>query len=162
MTTGTANTIPTCLPETCNSTGGCYACAFGQYLSSGECVSCGGDCARCTVVNNQTQCTSCYEGFFLQVVQSTDSETRSCQSCPDNCTICNSAESCQVCATGYVTFTQPVLGTRQYCIPCSPPCQTCTINPETCSSCVSGFTFTGWSCVSDFYYNFVMAFDVSP
>ena len=143
-----------CLPavQNCTSTSGCYACPYGQVISDGECVSCGASCARCepSAPNN---CTSCYSGYYVTAEMT-------CALCPDNCTTCTGETNCVTCAPGYVTFVQKVATTRTYCIACSPPCNTCTLNPDTCTSCITGFEFTGWSCVSTFYYNFIMTFKV--
>ena len=139
--------------QTCSDSNGCYSCPLGQVISGGECVACGFSCARC-MPDTLNNCTTCYSGMYLNT-------TFQCNSCPANCTTCTGVNNCLTCATGYVQFTQPVGTTRVYCTPCSTPCKTCTVNPDTCTSCITGFSFTGWSCVSDFYYIFSMTFGVN-
>lgn len=40
------------------------------------------------------------------------------------------------------------------CLACSFPCATCTNTPDYCTSCVSGYQFSGWKCAQTFNFGF--------
>lgn len=90
---------------------------------------------------------SCLPGFYVNI------STNSCLSCPQGCTECTSSTTCTSCN---YTYTQGLLSAvsvnEVICLPCEPPCLQCYGTPSVCLSCVSGWTFTGWNCVSNLHY----------
>lgn len=44
------------------------------------------------------------------------------------------------------------------CAPCASPCSTCATSPMTCVTCVSGYTLSGFQCISNFNYQISVTF----
>ncbi|GAB1219702.1 hypothetical protein ENUP19_0041G0048 [Entamoeba nuttalli] len=109
----------------------CSSCQVGTYLSNGlcsvdgECKECSAHCLRCS----QDECLQCDTSTILQngkCVENLDclmtneygscskcvstkvlnSETSSCESCPENFKECLSSTSCHECMNGYVLYNQ--------------------------------------------------------
>lgn len=155
---------------TCNDNKDCDYCAFGYVLTSSStatvrqvtCEQCNSNsnCQRCTSTN-VAQCTSCYGGNYLN-------SNSVCVSCPDGCLECTSQADCFACDTGYVPqTTQTVFATNglslspMTCVACESPCATCNGNPKSCLSCVSGYTFKGAKCVTNFNFQVAVVFSVT-
>lgn len=133
-----------------------------MLTTSGTCQVCGANCLRCTQ-QDANQCTSCNQGYYL--VQSQTSGTANgygtCAACSTGCQLCNSPSNCNTCQSGYTIEGTPIGTNQQRCVPCSLPCAQCYQDPEICTSCIAGFTFTGFNCVSNFYYIFNIGLGVS-
>ena len=154
---GNSCTLSSCVTSTSNA---CEYCGLGSVLNNGVCTQCQGNCARC-LTSNTAQCTACFSGTYL-----TTSGT--CVACSNGCATCFGQYNCLSCVSGFATLgyatNAPVIPVQTYavtCTPCNNPCATCTTNPDTCVTCISGFFFTGWNCVSNFYYTFTATFDAS-
>ncbi len=131
-------------------------CGFGTYYNAGNstCLPCGPNCLRC-VAGSANTCTSCMYGFYLAMGNST------CQPCNSSCLACSSQNTCLTCKPNYALVNLPLATNQIYCSLCSTPCLTCTSNPQECTSCLSGFTFIGFNCVSNFYYIFTITLSSS-
>lgn len=84
-----------------------------------------------------------------------------CAECSTGCLLCNGPSNCNACQSGYTIAGTPVGTNQQTCVACALPCAQCYQDPEICTSCINGFTFTGFNCVSNFYYTFSIGFGVS-
>ncbi|KAH0570746.1 Cysteine-rich membrane protein 1 [Spironucleus salmonicida] len=97
----------------------CSKCIDGNFLSSdSKCTICDENCATCN--SGAKQCTSCKQGFLLDITNNTcqtkcseltdcsgrgmgycDLSVKHCKPCATNCQVCASAEFCAACgATG--------------------------------------------------------------
>lgn len=133
-----------CTPIT-TCTGGCTVCPLNYVLSNSQCLACqSASCSRCTPTALSV-CTACYPGNFLN--------QGSCSACPTGCSTCSSAQNCLSCSPGYTSQVQPV-STQVSCVQCQSPCALCIGNAQTCTKCVSGYSLSGWNCVSNFNYGF--------
>lgn len=81
-----------------------------------------------------------------------------CVKCSPQCATCSSSSNCLTCASGYTSVATPVQINQLLCQQCLLPCATCSGNVEQCTSCIAGFTFTGWNCISNFRYTFSASF----
>lgn len=124
-------------------------------LPGGNTNNCSGvsSCSRCYMNNGSTVCLSCLTGFYLA--------GNACSPCPKGCSSCSSSTNCLSCNQFYTNTNQPISINQVICQPCAPPCLQCYNTPDTCLSCISGFTFTGWNCVSNFYYIYNVVLGVS-
>lgn len=152
----------TCQFSSCvtSSTNACEYCPLGSVISGGVCVQCASNCARCNPAT-PTQCTGCFAGAYL-------TGSNSCAACGNGCATCSGPYNCLSCQNGYATLAYstrapvvPVQTNLVYCTPCIAPCALCTTNAETCTTCIAGFTFTGWNCISTFFYTFSATFNAN-
>lgn len=143
------------LSNSCNQilscAGACSVCPFGYTLNLGRCLQCtGNQCQSCSF-NNLGVCTSCVPGFFLNPSNS------QCQACSSSCATCLSASGCLTCATGYTRILlMPITLSGYQCVACNSPCATCINNPNQCTSCISGYQFSGWKCTQSFHFFFTI------
>ncbi|EDR27922.1 protein serine/threonine kinase, putative [Entamoeba dispar SAW760] len=113
--------------EKCNSVGfdSCRSCIDNTKVVNGECKECPLHCLRCSrdeclqcdtssilrdgkcienmdclITNEYGSCSKCISTKVL------NSETSSCEPCPDNCKECLSSTSCKECMKGYVLYNQ--------------------------------------------------------
>ena len=99
-------------------------------------------------------------GYYLN---STNSQ---CYPCMAGCDLCFNGFECAYCDPGFTVLYDPNiyynddLGGFQ-CQQCTQPCATCYNGPSYCTSCISGYTFTGWQCTQDFYFNFSVTLNVN-
>ncbi|EAR81858.2 zinc finger lsd1 subclass family protein (macronuclear) [Tetrahymena thermophila SB210] len=118
----------TCLPESPNS---CLTCKTGYYQIGNMCIKCESPCATCA--DQSTNCLSCITNYVY------DQITRTCfPQCFPTCSACitpNNNFSCTKCKDGYY------LSAFNQCLPCSPPCLTCSINANKCLSCIETYKF---------------------
>ncbi|KAL4506331.1 hypothetical protein ABPG73_017065 [Tetrahymena malaccensis] len=118
----------TCLPESPNS---CLTCKSGYYQMENMCIKCEPPCSTCEI--QSTNCLSCIKNYVY------DEVTRTCSpQCYPTCSFCtspNSNFSCTKCKDGYY------LSAFNQCLPCSPPCLTCSINANKCLSCIDTYKF---------------------
>ena len=140
------STTSTCQPVTSCTNGVCDICPFGYVLDGSECFECNSNCSRCSTTNKDT-CTSCYDGDYLS--------GSSCLACPEGCETCTAKANCLTCSSGYTIESSPV-SSLVNCVQCESPCSQCIGDSQTCTACVSGFSLTGWKCVSSFFF----AYDV--
>jgi proprotein convertase subtilisin/kexin type 5 len=139
-------------------------CPNGTYLHLylGQCLTCKYPCESCS---SAVQCTSCADGYlhsadlnkcYLTTCPSgmfLDNSTSSCLKCHSSCAVClDNTSDCVQCSVGY--YSQPnttsssllsclISCPQQYypestmlkCLPCQPPCLTCT-SLRSCLSCV--------------------------
>ncbi|CAG9329821.1 unnamed protein product [Blepharisma stoltei] len=79
--------------------GDCYDCAEGYYLKDNACISCTG-ISNCELCDDESTCTQCSAGFFLQ-------DPTTCVSCSSQisyCAACDSDSECTECdSTHYLT-----------------------------------------------------------
>ena len=160
----------TCVADTsCNTNGNCVTCPQSQMLTRNmtnvniinqTCSACAStSCWRCMTANTSL-CISCLFGSYLNTTDNT------CVACPDNCLVCSNAHNCFFCKPGFVdTQVGTIEGDApigpQNCISCSSNCLTCEGNPNTCTSCNSGFTLNSGACVSNFNFVVTLTFDVT-
>ena len=117
------------------------------------------NCWRC-MATNTSKCISCMFGNYLVTANNT------CTSCPSSCLDCINANVCLFCNLGFVdTQVGTIMGDSpvgiQNCVACSSACLTCEGNPDTCTSCNSGFTLNSGACISNFNYVVAVTFDVT-
>ena len=117
------------------------------------------NCWRC-MATNTSKCISCMFGNYLITANNT------CTSCPSKCLVCLNADVCLFCSLGFVdTQVGTIMGDSpvgiQNCVQCSSACLTCEGNPDTCTSCNSGFTLNSGACISNFNYIVAVSFDVT-
>jgi hypothetical protein len=120
-------------------------CPLGYMLSSGQCIQCLGNCGAC--VNATNICTGCKIGSYLNPANNL------CLLCPIGCLACTLSVSCQLCSPGYF-LPSTTINSPQVCQACQLPCLTCYAFANQCTSCQSGYTMNGWSCVTS--YNLVV------
>ena len=102
------------------------------------------------------QCLSCAPGFFLNPI------SNSCQPCLSSCSTCINGDGCLTCAGGYTSLQNVNIGVNGYqCVACTYPCITCTNTPNYCTSCASGYTFTGWKCTQSFSFIFTLTLNTN-
>lgn len=134
-----------------------------MLTTSGTCQLCGTGCLRC-IQSDANQCTSCNQGYYL--VQSTSQSGTgngygTCTPCSTGCVLCNGPTNCNACQSGFTLAGTPIGTNQQTCVACALPCAQCYQDPEICTSCINGFTFTGFNCVSNFYYTFSIGLAVT-
>lgn len=154
-----------------------FNCPIGTYRSVSEsrCLKCASTCSSCL---NSSFCLTCitgsalYQGSCLsRCPNGTYNDTGVCKSCPSGCFICTSLQSCSVCSAGYAlyvsgstsscvincpsgSFSALIASTvfsnsnSYQCISCFSPCKTCITSGNVCTSCVSGYSLQGTTCVS--------------
>lgn len=151
----TLNTNNQCVLSSCvtSTSNACENCPMGSYYNQGSCSACGASCARCNPAAPNS-CYTCLPGFFMN-------SAGTCVACGNGCATCSSAYNCLTCASNYTAVSAPVGSNQVTCTACSLPCAECSYNPEQCTSCIKGFTFTGWNCVSNFYYTYTATFSAS-
>lgn len=130
-------------------------CGFGSYYNTGNnsCLACGDNCLRC-VAGTPKNCTSCMYGFYVD-------NNNTCQPCNSSCLACSSQNTCLTCKPNFALINLPLATNQVYCSFCYTPCSQCTSNPQECTACLPGFTFTGFNCVSNFYYIFTITFNTN-
>jgi len=180
--TNSTSSLQNCVPIVTGNN--CTVCSFGYSLlinnnataPTQKCVPCAtaSNCARCNPTNTAV-CFSCRFGTYLN-------SNNICVACPSGCTNCYNPTTCFACGPGYVallsssiavslgtngkpTAKAPFALTYQpvSCSACVSPCQTCYNNPNTCLTCVQGYTFNNNLCISNFNFglNFVLSMPTS-
>lgn len=145
----TINTLSSTCTQQPTCQGACSACPFGYTINLGKCQQCTGNQCQSCKPSNLAVCTSCTPGFFLNPASS------QCQACSSSCATCLSATGCLTCAVGYTTIqNMPITLSGYQCIACNSPCATCIKSPNQCTSCISGYQFSGWKCTQGFYFSF--------
>ncbi len=139
----------TCVTSNTNS---CEYCPLGSILVNGACQACSSNCWRCSSTDG-SQCTACPNGYYLSGT--------TCTACPTGCQTCTSSTTCSTCASGYTQAAVSVASNQVTCVACIVPCAQCYLTPQTCVTCIAGFTFNGWNCVSNFYYTFTATLNVN-
>lgn len=148
------STTSSCTPVT-QCIGGCNVCPTGYVLSESICVQCtNSKCLRCSA-SDPSVCTSCINGLYL-------SSNQVCTTCPSGCATCSSSTNCLTCSSGFTLLSESVQGSQQKCVQCASPCSQCMNNPSNCLSCVSGYSLSGWKCISNFNYQVEMTLGVDP
>lgn len=163
--------LQNCVPQTgCSKTGNCTVCPFNYKLiftntptnKNQTCLACNAqsNCARCTS-GNVSVCTSCLSGSYLN-------PSGVCVSCTAGCSSCLGKSICLICATGYIAQKAAAITTTKSagasaavastsaqvvnCVACKSPCLTCTNAPSTCLTCISGYSYQGNQCVTNFNF----------
>lgn len=137
-------------------TGSCSMCPYGYTLSSNQCMQCmSANCIRC-LSSNTSICTSCYPGYYLNT---SDSSNATCSPCPTSCSTCSNSITCLTCSQGHTATVQSISSDQVICVQCISPCATCMLNAYTCTSCVEGYVFQGWKCITLFNFGFVVTVD---
>lgn len=170
----------TCTAQCTSSSNNCTICPLGYSINIGNntqtCVQCtpASNCSRCDSTN-PSNCLSCAFGLYLN-------SNLSCVPCPTGCSNCLGGSVCFRCQVGYVALLQASLLTGAYinrllansvstsnavyqpvnCVACASPCNTCLNNPNICTSCVSGYSLRGTTCISSFYFAVSVQFSVTP
>jgi hypothetical protein len=104
----------------------CYPCS--QIASIPNCIQCS--------QSNQQVCSICQDGYYLD-------STGICPSCPSSCVTCVGSNLCTACQIGYTLPTDQSQGS---CLQCQSPCASCSGVAKYCTSCITGFTKSGWKC----------------
>ncbi|KAL4478585.1 hypothetical protein ABPG74_006820 [Tetrahymena malaccensis] len=164
----------TCQPcqspcKTClNSATSCRSCVSSTNYTYDSVnfvcqMICHSSCSSCTKPNDQTQCTKCVDGYYLNGTTCTlcnspckfCSSATQCLSCVNNtdytydpnakqcisncyqyCSSCSKpsdSNSCTACKDGYYL-------SGSQCLQCSSPCSKCTSNANQCTGCISGYS----------------------
>lgn len=150
---------PTCASYQNSSLGYMYCGQGMTLLANGNYLTCFSNgigirnCSRCYNNSGSMVCLSCLTGFYLS--------GNTCSPCPQGCSSCSSSTNCLSCNQFYTSVNQPISVNQLICQPCAAPCLQCYNTPDTCLSCISGFTFTGWNCVSNFFYIYNVVLGVS-
>ncbi|KAL4472324.1 hypothetical protein ABPG72_002807 [Tetrahymena utriculariae] len=113
----------------------CSQCQNGYILDAdNQCVVCSQTCKTCS--NLVYQCTSCFDGYYLDILSNT------CSPCIAGCKQCNNSASCNIgqCINPYFYDNN-----SQNCVLCSPQCLSCT-DSSTCTSCEDGYVLISGSC----------------
>lgn len=143
----------------------CYLnCPTGTYRSSllGQCLNCTIGCSACV---NSSFCTACVSPYryangqcLLTCPQGSYLSSGSCLPCSSNCYSCLNGTSCALCLPGYNLYTSGATSScvsacptgfyaasvpstlynnsnTGICLPCSPPCLTCSTSGTTCTQC---------------------------
>lgn len=147
-------------------------CPAGYFSLNKQCVECSPSCLHCS--QTSTACTACSAGLYLHLGRCVSncptamfqSPSRLCQTCGPYCLKCVDAAECTVCLVGmhlldgqclqqcppgYTPTTLLTPATLTYshiamaCVPCTPPCHTCT--PSSCLSCTFGHFLLDGTCV---------------
>lgn len=112
----------------------CTACNPGFGLSvGGFCLPCVANCRVCSG-QQQSNCISCGQGFYLNPTNATGT----CMPCPAGCSSCTSTGSCLTC---FSSFVLTVNATTAFCTQTCPyPCASCSPLYNTlCQTCILGF-----------------------
>jgi hypothetical protein len=117
-------------------------------------------CELCPYIANCTQCRSsepslcdkCMKGSYV-------TQAGTCTLCNSNCTTCVSDSICTGCTPGWTLNSNQNQGR---CRPCEFPCATCVGAPNTCLSCVSGFTRDRWKCKNNTGTTFTLTISQVP
>ncbi|EAR86017.1 leishmanolysin family protein (macronuclear) [Tetrahymena thermophila SB210] len=136
--------------ESCNSCNryndsyGCTSCRDGMYLNSGRCLPCNIECQTCE--DASYKCTSCKQNEYLSKMK--------CKQCHASCLTCSDKETnCTSCKEGFQKdynsgLCVPTIKNCQFdeyldknyqCQKCNSPCVSCYLNPNRCTSCISGY-----------------------
>ncbi|KAL4450910.1 hypothetical protein ABPG74_011752 [Tetrahymena malaccensis] len=113
----------------------CSQCQSGYILdANNQCVICDQTCKTCS--NQVNQCTSCFDGYYL------NTSTNNCSPCITGCKQCNNSTSCNIgqCINPYFYDAN-----TQTCQSCSPQCLNCN-NSSDCTSCEDGYVLISGSC----------------
>ncbi|KAL4469881.1 hypothetical protein ABPG72_011102 [Tetrahymena utriculariae] len=120
------------------------------------CRKCPSSCQSC---NNDTNCTSCIQGYFLNQNQCFQCDS-SCLTClgpgHTNCIVCAQANSyisvkqnnscvsvCDTTQAQYIdTLSNPL---QNYCRLCNSQCQTCS-SQQICTQCIQGYYLNQYQC----------------
>ncbi|EAR82805.1 glycoside hydrolase family 45 protein (macronuclear) [Tetrahymena thermophila SB210] len=122
--------------QECSNSSTCTTCQTGYTLQiDGSCKKpCDQSCKTCSTSQDATQCTSCYDGYYLN-----GSSVGTCSKCPSGCTSCTSNSNCLACTDNYVLISGS-------CEPCDCPCLSCKTDTSTCTSCIKGYILNGNTC----------------
>ena len=111
--------------------GYCVKCKDGYWKDDIECYPCKSDCFTC---NDNSTCSSCYEGYSLtfdgECIKITEVE---------GCKVNDTNDECIECMDGYFLF-------NKECVKCPSNCMTCSDN-STCTSCGYDNVLTEVECV---------------
>ncbi len=142
----------------------CTECPRGSFSSNGYCVKAcpiqtiplDGICQACDVscngcVERCDQCVNCAPGYLkygskcfknCPETQYLDVSILTCRPCFEKCKTCSSVNFCTSCINPRST---PVNG---LCYDCAYPCRECGQDVSRCTSCVTGFSLVGTTCIS--------------
>ncbi|ELP86334.1 protein serine/threonine kinase, putative, partial [Entamoeba invadens IP1] len=146
----------------CYSPYGCTACAQGNYLQNGECVTTEDFEIKCLIsLPLKIGCSVCNKKYFRVGI--------SCLPCPSHCNECKSNKTCEICENEhfqsetsrecrpYSELTNCVTKTPEGCTFCSPgfflqfsECQKCT---ENCLSCTDSSNYSCTLCEENYVKN---------
>lgn len=147
-----SNTLKTCnkCDEKCGTCSyqdtDCLTCGVGYYDDGtgsdgfANCVTCGGNCGKCTETEGTIECSDCKPRFF---------PAPGCLSeCHGSCLTCSGAEAdnCKTCETEYFLAEDTAAGGK--CKACSekfPQCSKCG-EGEACYKCKDGYYLEGGVC----------------
>lgn len=145
----------TCNPDlACNTGASCTLCPTTYNLVAGTCIQClGGDNCESCESTSPTTCLTCVRGYYL----TTDSL---CSKCITGCAVCNDATTCLTCSSGYAMSTLDSSSSGK-CSACDASCATCYGNIYSCDTCATGYTKSGWACISNNLVKFGIKVDSS-
>lgn len=112
--------------STCDSP--CSICETGFVLANNICEKCEDSCLTCS--GSPDNCDICSYGYKME-------NNKCVVSCTDNCFTCD--EPCSICKNSYYL-------NNGHCSRCSPLCNTCSVNANTCISCQKGYSLVQNSC----------------
>lgn len=125
---------PTCICApggNCNCPESTSCVPYYSRRDSGLCQTCPNQCKACKLAENDNlQCTSCTEGFFL-------SSEKTCEACLPNCVLCDNATECRACGKGFLVV-------NKQCKRCADGCAEC-FDLNTCNRCLVGFYLSAGS-----------------
>ena len=137
----TSNCIENC--QVCTGNTGCSLCNPTYLLKNSDntCELCNSfSSAKCSLCTIAGECTTCFDGYFL------DKDFK-CAQCQTHCKTCtkNTANSCQSCDDAYILESGE-------CVLCSPlepktKCKTCT-GGGICDFCQDNYRLQGIVCVA--------------
>ena len=107
------------------------ACVCFNVVAPGQdCYTCDPSCSTCDG-QQASQCVTCFDRFYLAVIDDDDDVDGTCESCDSSCLTCSgpSDQECLSCDPGLFLFN----GT---CASCDPSCLTCDgPSPNECLTC---------------------------
>ena len=123
----------------------CKSCTNNYFLSSGICYKkCDiGENEYCKSCNpeNQAQCQTCNEGYYLPSDDPDKTKCKTCNSVKSNCIECSGTKNsinCTKCDNNFILYnnkcyTKCQIGKNEYCKSCNPELQ------HQCGTCNDGF-----------------------
>ncbi|CAD5111540.1 DgyrCDS843 [Dimorphilus gyrociliatus] len=126
----------------------CEICSAGKIPSADKlgCYDCPSLCkvGKCVISNNSTKCTSCIDGYTLNL-------QKTCIACGSNCKSCTLLEDGNIdCTTCFSNSYKEISNSISQCKLCSSSltgCKACS-DQNTCNQCLSGYTLSDSKCIS--------------
>ena len=122
------------------------ACVCFNVVAPGQdCYACDSSCSTCDG-QQASQCLTCFDRFYLAVVDDDDGIDGTCESCDSSCLTCSGPSSyeCLSCDPGYYLYNGTCTTCDPYCLTCDGPsaneCLTCgshlyLTSDNSCNTC---------------------------